>query len=70
MAIEKKKTAKRKFVVFKVFIYLGINVLVGVTAFQLIQIYLNHEGEKLSDFVKDGNTDIFKGFTINSICYQ
>jgi len=49
-AMEKQQTARRKFVVFKVLIYLGIAALLGATIFQLTVIYLDHRGEDLKDF--------------------
>ena len=68
--MKKKQTARRKFVVFKVFIYLGIGVSLGLTAFQLTAIYLKHKGEDLADFVQDGTAGLFDGITLNSLYYQ
>ena len=66
----KKHTARRKFVVFKALIYLGIMALLGVTIFQLTVVYTNHRDENLKDFVRDGTEGLFEGITLNSIFYQ
>ena len=66
----KKHTARRKFVVFKVLIYLGIMALLGVTVSQLSVIYINHRGENLKDFLQDGTAGLFEGITLNSVFYQ
>ena len=66
----KKHSARRKFVVFKVLIYLGIMALLGVTIFQLTVIYINHRDANLKDFVQDGTEGLFEGVTLNSIFYQ
>ena len=66
--LHKKKTARRKFRMFKALIYLGILALLGVTITQVIVIYINHRGENLKDFVRDG-TD-FDGISLNSVFYQ